>query len=298
MNVDRAEAEQWLSNISYYRLSAYWYPAREVDPCSNERLGKFSAGTSFKSAIELYEADRKLRTLIHDGMERIEIAMRTQVVERLCSYTPNDPTSYLQSSLFREKFKHTDWISTVYGRLASAKSNESIRHYKTVYDGQFPLWVVAEVMDFRDISELFGGLTSTDQKEIASRLNLSIDFRSLSPAQRERLQDRHPLAGWLEQLTIIRNTCAHHGRLWNKGFAPASTTALRTNGNLELLPQSGQSERIFGALAVMAHILRAVSPGTSWPNKVIDLLVLSFLPNPLVDPNSLGIPTNWDQETL
>lgn len=30
--------------------------------------------TSFEDVIALYEADRKLRTLIHDGIERIEVA--------------------------------------------------------------------------------------------------------------------------------------------------------------------------------------------------------------------------------
>jgi hypothetical protein len=33
--------------------------------------------------VALYEADRKLRTLIHDGMERIQVMMRTRVTELL-----------------------------------------------------------------------------------------------------------------------------------------------------------------------------------------------------------------------
>ncbi|MDR6276887.1 Abi family protein [Corynebacterium suicordis] len=298
MLIDDKEAEQWLKNVSYYRLSAYWYPARAIDPHSNNRREDFIPNTSFKDVISLYEADRKLRTLIHDGMERIEIAMRTQVVELLCSYTPEDPTSYLKSDLFREKFNHTDWISTAYGRLARAKSSESIKHYKNSYGGRFPLWVVAEVMDFRDISELFAGLKGRDQMKIAQNLNLTIDFGSLSRAQKDKVRNRHPLAGWMEQLTIIRNTCAHHGRLWNKSFTPASTSALRSNGNLDLLPESGQSERIFGALLIMSHLVRAVSPGTTWPDKIVDLLANSFLSNNLVAPINLGIPTRWNRTAI
>ena len=30
MQVDEQLARQWLSNVSYYRLSAYWYPAKKL----------------------------------------------------------------------------------------------------------------------------------------------------------------------------------------------------------------------------------------------------------------------------
>ncbi len=73
MRVDESLATQWLENVSYYRLSAYWFPARL--PVSNgEKSDSFQAGISFTDVVALYEADRKLRTLIHDGIERIEVA--------------------------------------------------------------------------------------------------------------------------------------------------------------------------------------------------------------------------------
>ncbi len=75
MEVEHNLAEQWLSNVGYYRLSAYWYPAWLSH--GDSQHDKFRPGTSFAHAVELYEADRKLRTLIHDGVERVEVAMRT-----------------------------------------------------------------------------------------------------------------------------------------------------------------------------------------------------------------------------
>lgn len=83
MQVDHNLASQWLPSVGYYRLSAYWYPARELSP-GGERLDNFQAGTTFADVVKLYEADRKLRTLIHDGMERTEIAMRAQLTDLLC----------------------------------------------------------------------------------------------------------------------------------------------------------------------------------------------------------------------
>ena len=36
MSVDTDLATQWLTNVSYYRLSAYWFPARRIDSLGNE----------------------------------------------------------------------------------------------------------------------------------------------------------------------------------------------------------------------------------------------------------------------
>lgn len=294
MVVDKSEATQWLKNVSYYRLSAYWYPARVVPPGASEPIDNFVTGTSFSDVVKLYEADRKLRTLIHDGMERIEVAIRTQTVELLCRHDPTDPAGYLSSQLFRECFDHVQWVARIYGRLARAKKSDSVKHYSQHYGGKFPLWVVAEFMDFSDVSILYRGLRGSDQQAVAENLGLKIDTSNMSQSQNVRLRKGHPFASWLEQLTIVRNTCAHHGRLWNKSFVPASTLGLHTNGNLSLLPQ-GQSERVFGTLVMMSHLLREVSPGTTWPDKVLRVVVDDFLSNPLVQQSSLGISTGWDQ---
>ncbi len=97
MQIDDDLARQWLANVSYYRLSAYWYPARAFD-ANHERIDDFIPGTSFADVIALYEADRKLRTLVHDGMERVEITLRTRIGETLCH---PDPLAYTDSSVFR-----------------------------------------------------------------------------------------------------------------------------------------------------------------------------------------------------
>lgn len=286
MEVNATLAEQWLSNVSYYRMSAYWYPARALDS-TDRPTDRFNQGTTFENATLLYEADRKLRTLVHDGMERIEIALRTRLGEQLCK---QDPLAYTNPSNFRETFNHPKWLSTAYGRIARAfPHNEAIKHYRSEY-GQFPFWVLAEVLDFGDASRLYAGLRDEDQREIADGLGFSINYGALTRIQRAKAREQHPLVRWMHQLTIIRNTCAHHGRLWNKSFTPAATPALRAIPGLELLPE-GQSERIFGALSVMAYLLRVVSPGTTWPDKVTQLIETTFLTNPLVDQRGLGIPS-------
>ncbi|WP_406715642.1 Abi family protein [Trueperella pyogenes] len=289
MQVDVNLANQWLKYVSYYRLSAYWYPARTLNT-DGTREDTFNPGTSFNDIAALYEADRKLRALVHDGMGRIEIAMRTRVGEILIA---SDPLSYTDPKRFRPTFDHQSWLVTLKKRISRAgRNNEAIKHYRDNYNAQYPFWVLAEVMDFADISRAFEGLPTTDQRNIAEDLGIFIDLTALSKNQQRKAKLQSPLVRWMEQLTIVRNFCAHHARLWNKSFVPAPTAALRTQPEFAALPQ-GQSEKIFGALVVMTATVRVTSPDTTWPDKVTNLIRDNFLPNPLVQPAALGIPEDW-----
>lgn len=290
MSVDDKLARQWLTNVGYYRLSAYSYPAR-VQHAEGRRGDEFRPGTTFGDVTALYEADRKLRTLVHDGIERIEVSMRARIVAQICA---DDPLGHEDNGAFRASFKHADWLDLVAKRVdRAAKHTESIRHHQQKYGGDYPFWVLAEVLDFSDISKLYEGLTADHQQQIAEGLGIIIDLGSLNRRQRRNALANPPLMRWLEQLTIVRNIAAHHARLWNKSFAPAPTNALRTIATLATLPQ-GQSERTYGALAMMSHLLRIISPGTSWPDKVASLIKNDFLTNPLVEGHSLGLPDDWN----
>lgn len=291
MQVDEQLAWQWLSNVSYYRLSAYWYPARKLDD-DGTRLDEFDNGISFADVVALYEADRKLRTLLFDAIERIETTMRTRIGDCLCM---TDPVFYQNSANFRPTFRHKQWLETADERISRMRRrSEAIQHYCDVYNSQFPFWVLAEVLDFSDLSRMFDGMRVRDQQTIAESLGIRINLNSLSRNQQEKAKKQSPLARWLQQFAIIRNTCAHHGRLWNKSFAPAPTAALKTQIQFATLP-NGQNENIFGAIVVMSHLLRVTSPGTTWPDKVSRLLVEEFLQNPLVRTPSLGIPQEWNR---
>src|SRR5690625_6805590 len=114
--------------------------------------------------------------------------MRTQTTELLCLKCPADPAGYLGSDLFREKFDHTSWLTKIFGRLARAKKNESVNHYSKKYSGRFPLWVVAESMDFSDFPRLFSGFPVPDQKQFAGNLNWRINFPTLPTEKQNKIK--------------------------------------------------------------------------------------------------------------
>ncbi len=89
---DRPKALHYLERIGYYRLSGYLYPFKERSgiccPLAAENGKKFKKGSTnrlvlnnykqgacFQNAVELYVFDKKLRLLVLDALERIEIGL-------------------------------------------------------------------------------------------------------------------------------------------------------------------------------------------------------------------------------
>src|SRR5271165_2813134 len=75
---DREELLQRLNSVSYYRLSGYLYPFRKSDSDHQYR-----EGTTLKLVWSRYCFDRRLRVLVLDAIERIEVSARTKLVHRL-----------------------------------------------------------------------------------------------------------------------------------------------------------------------------------------------------------------------
>lgn len=62
-----------LENISYYRLSGYWFPL-----LADKKAHIFKPGTKLQTAFSLYCFDRELRQLVLAELEKIEVAVRAK----------------------------------------------------------------------------------------------------------------------------------------------------------------------------------------------------------------------------
>ena len=78
---DEERVIRHLSNISYYRLSAYMLPFKEIKDGSY--TDRFIEGTTWDDVYNLYLFDRKFRLLVFDAIERLEISIRTQIIYQL-----------------------------------------------------------------------------------------------------------------------------------------------------------------------------------------------------------------------
>lgn len=70
---DRSALINRLKAVNYYRLSGYLYPFRNPDDT-------FRSGTTLDAVWQRYTFDRQLRLLALDGIERVEVCVRTALV--------------------------------------------------------------------------------------------------------------------------------------------------------------------------------------------------------------------------
>lgn len=87
MKGDRAAMIARLAVVNYYRLSGYWHPFR------NPGADTFRPNTTFDSVWQRYAFDRRLRLLVMDAIERIEVAVRTRLAYCL-AHQSGDPFAY------------------------------------------------------------------------------------------------------------------------------------------------------------------------------------------------------------
>ncbi len=92
---DPAKAEFYLEHINYYRLCAYWLPFEQ-----DHTTHTFRPGTRFDEVLALYIADRRLRLLFLDAIERIEVSVRCHWAYQMAHQ--HGPHGYLDSALARQ----------------------------------------------------------------------------------------------------------------------------------------------------------------------------------------------------
>ena len=91
---DEALTKQHLSRIGYYRLSGYYYAFRKRIPVPNmpklnkKVLDEFIPDVTLKDVVDLYVFDKRLRLLVVDALERIEMAVRVDVAYMLGKRDP------------------------------------------------------------------------------------------------------------------------------------------------------------------------------------------------------------------
>ena len=129
---DRNKAIQYLDNIGYYRLSAYMYPLLKMPKTAH----LYKEGSTFKKVMMLYRFDKKLRLLMFNETEKIEIAIRRAVMQITADMTGNpfwltDSSYFLDSSRFNETMRA---ISKEY----SKSKEEFILHFKRTYSEPYP----------------------------------------------------------------------------------------------------------------------------------------------------------------
>lgn len=148
------EAKFILSNINYYRFTAYLLPFKNKDSI-------YSNGTSFEKVYNIYLFDRELRNLLIDVLGSIEIAFRTYIAYSLGKHY--GPDGYNKSENFINKEYHKDFLLSLQKEKIKNSNKLFIQHHNDIYNGKLPIWVATEIMSFGMLSKLCSNLKPQDK---------------------------------------------------------------------------------------------------------------------------------------
>ena len=161
----------------------------------------YRAGTSLEYAKALIDFDRQLRMLVLDGIERIEISLRTQLgyaLGRQSAFAHLDPTNFVNAFTdpiidpeTGEDFpsQHQQWIGRVEERRAD--SDEAfVAHFRVKYDNTMPIWALTEILEMGHLGRLYGRLNSSIATEVATTYGVPT---------------KKMMRSWISSLNYVRN---------------------------------------------------------------------------------------------
>ena len=186
---DEDSAIRLLRAVGYYRLSAYVYPFRDMLPAEERqrssptqfRSDTIKDGASLEHVESLWRFDRKLRLLLLDAVETVEIGMRTQIAYVLGE---RDTFGHTHVSARNERAcgeparrreplgptRHEAWLQR-YEQAVAESREDFLRHNTHKYE-ELPIGVAVETLTFGAISRLYGLMRQDDQTRIANGLGV------------------------------------------------------------------------------------------------------------------------------
>jgi len=268
---DNARAKKYLSNIGYFRLTGYMFHLQDAS-------NNFLEGATFDEVIKLYQFDKKLRAILSEYLERIEVALRAKLTNK---YSINHGFFWFTNlELYEDKDIYNSINLEIRDKFEKAQE-QFLKSFKNKYpkESMPPSNMALEVLTLGKLCRLYKGLINKDEKlEIAKEFNLPSTI----------------LSEWFIYLTNIRNACAHHSRLWNRKFAADRPTIpsrekYKFNGDIP----TDFNTTIYGVIALIDRLLASFNPENTFTKKIEELIEQCS-----VNPGFMGFPKNWNTNAV
>lgn len=194
------KAKEILLDVGYYRLGFYSFPYEIKYPCLKDRDHKLKPGTTFKSVYDLYEFDTKLRRVLLNALDRIEVNIRTKIIYHISLRYIEAPCWFVSRKYVNSKFVN-EFEEQVY---AAMRKNPIIQHHHANHPGIYaPAWKTIEFMTIGNIITLYDSLKEPEAKDlVANAYGCS----------------RGVFYNYMETIRVLRNKCAHGGCIYRMDF--------------------------------------------------------------------------------
>lgn len=273
--ISESELTEVFQSINYYKLRGYAYPYQE----NSLETAPFLPNVQWSCIWSDYIFDLKLRTLLFSSISFIETALKTRLT--LVSLTTGI-LWYKNNRLFRSQrafaadleFLQKDW---------KRASEEFKNHYLSKYpeSPEPPAWMIFETSSFGPISKFFKNM----KPQLPEKENIC-NYFGFDKA------DADKLATWFQNINIVRNICAHHGRLYSRQLTTAPHFIVPYKGRW--VSSWPNPNRIYATICIVKNFLDICNKKNSFASDIRGLVQM-LRPEQLP---SLGFPKNWESEEL
>jgi abortive infection bacteriophage resistance protein len=267
--VDKAEALHWLSHLNYYRFklyaSVFWMQGE----------ARYADGTSFDDVLWVYRFDQGLRELVLSAIKCVEVSVRSRLAYEIGHRS--GPRAHLDTCHFRHVDRCIEMLNGLRSELRRSREDFLAPYKPTESIGDIPVWVAIEVASFGVISKMLSGQAGASLRQAVAD-TYAMDERVLCAA--------------MHHLNVVRNTAAHHGRLWNRRFNIELSLPRKKPAGLWIAFAHGDDRnKVYNTLVILLHMIRAIDPSSSLPRRMRQHL--ESLPVTLR--HHMGIPLGWDE---
>lgn len=262
-----------LASISYFRLANYW-KIFETD----ENTHQFASSTRLEDVISLYNFDKELSSIIFMAIQDIEVALRTRIIHFFSM--SHGAFWFMEESKFNSRNLFQTCLDSIKTELCRSKE-EFLQEHFAKYDTppMPPVWKTLEVVSFGNLSKLYANIKDVKvKKQVAKSVGLPQYMY---------------LESWMRSLTVLRNCCAHHSRVWNRRY-PAmpqmpSRLPLTWVDTLHIRPM-----KLYAQLCTLLYLEQSITPNSQIKNRLLNL----FKAYPNINVKKMGFPHGWRNEPL
>ena len=285
---ERAFVESFLSNNSYYRFSGYTFSFQN----RKDESHPFRDGTDFESIRCLYFFDHELRLFLMNAISKIEIAVRAQLINQYSIV--HESHWHTNPSLFKTDDSYDRFFTDLEKSCKRSKNDEMkdkdnfISHYYRKYSAPStpPNWMCIEIISFGQLSHLYKDLDDSKGPKINIAKYFGLNATNL-------------MSEWIHAIHIVRNICAHHGRLWNKPISvdvldPAKISKDVLFPFVTKIPVDKHRYRLYSSICCIQYLLDRIEPENNFREGLKNLMQQ----RPANLKGDMGFVKNWDKENF
>jgi len=214
---DKLALGRLLVDNGYSRLAPYWRHW-QTDPAHGDK--SFRPDASVDRIAAVYDFDAELRHILSEGLARFEIALRSRLGQEMAmsgaTFDYAMPSAYVQPLRPAVIDARQDLLDSMARELD--RSKESFITGYTRGGGLPPVWLAMEAFTLSTVSKMYRLLADQQVRHAVAR---SFGYPNARFAETT-----------FHSLTVLRNICAHHARLWHRSdiqYAPPVLKRLQTD---------------------------------------------------------------------